>query len=516
MEFCKKDIHTDVLIASKYSQLTIDDDFNIPDTKEDIDKIIAGNGYIVVNEVASEEGRVKVIGSVYFKAIYKTLSEQPDIEVYEGEIPFEDHVNVDGISRMNRSESRCRLEDLTVSMINSRKLEVRGLIGNGVNVYDSNDVNCATDLIGGQGMECLYKDISMTDMVISKNDIFKIKEELDIQDSKPNIKQLLWSYVDLKNVDIKPLDNKISIRGELETFVIYKGEEEHLPIQYVFSVRSIYKEIDCQGSREGMVLEAECCIGKGDVCIHQDKDGEDRVLAVDYSANMNIKMYEDKQYHILYDIFSPSVDVRPVTQKITYENLIMRNSAKAKLSHRHRIGHDRDKLMSLCHVYGNVDMDDIEIHDENVQIRGVVKVNVLYVSASEDPLSCMQLSVPFDYAVDTAPLSKEDSVRITPSLDMLNVNMLNSEELEIKAQVNLGISIFERASTEVIVDMTVEEIDYEKKAAMPGIVGYIVKKDDTIWSIARKYYATTESIRTINGLDSDVINEGDRIIVVKS
>ena len=44
MEFCKKEIHTDLLIASKYSQLTIDDDFNIPDTKEDIDKIIAGNG----------------------------------------------------------------------------------------------------------------------------------------------------------------------------------------------------------------------------------------------------------------------------------------------------------------------------------------------------------------------------------------------------------------------------------------------------------------------------------------
>ena len=51
---------------------------------------------------------------------------------------------------------------------------------------------------------------------------------------------------------------------------------------------------------------------------------------------------------------------------------------------------------------------------------------------------------------------------------------------------------------------------------MPGIVAYVAKKDDTIWSVARKYYATTESIRTINNLESDYINEGDRLIIVKS
>ena len=515
MEFCKKEIHTDLLIASKYSQLTIDDDFNIPDTKEDIDKIIAGNGYIVVNEVTSEEGKVKVIGTVYFKTIYKTLGEKSDIEVYEGEIPFEDHVNVDGINKTNRSESRCRLEDLTVSMINSRKLEVRGLIGNSVNAYEGKEIDCATDLIGGQGMECLYKDITLTDMVISKNDVFKIREEIDIQDSKPNIKQILWSSVEFKNAEIKALDNKLSVRGELEIFVIYKGAEEHLPIQYVFSVRSIYKELECLGAREGMIIETECVMGKGDVSVRQDKDGEDRIIAVDYNVNMNIKLYEDKEYHLLNDIYSPSVDVKPVTEKIAYENLIMRNSAKAKISNRHRIGREGEKLMSICHVFGNVDIDDIEIHDESVSVNGVVKVNVLYVAAGEDPLSCMQIDVPFDYTVDTSPLSEQDSVRITPSMDMLSANLLNSEEIEIKAQVNLGISIFERSDVEAIVDMTVCDIDYEKKASMPGIVGYIVKPEDSIWSIARKYYATTESIKSINGLESDVIKEGDRLIIVK-
>ena len=39
---------------------------------------------------------------------------------------------------------------------------------------------------------------------------------------------------------------------------------------------------------------------------------------------------------------------------------------------------------------------------------------------------------------------------------------------------------------------------------------------DTLWSIARRYYATTESIKEVNGLESDCLSEGEKIIVVKS
>jgi LysM repeat protein len=62
----------------------------------------------------------------------------------------------------------------------------------------------------------------------------------------------------------------------------------------------------------------------------------------------------------------------------------------------------------------------------------------------------------------------------------------------------------------------VEPLDMEKKAASPGMVGYVVGKGDTLWSIARRYYATTDSIRRINELSDDDIKEGDRLLIMKS
>ena len=92
----------------------------------------------------------------------------------------------------------------------------------------------------------------------------------------------------------------------------------------------------------------------------------------------------------------------------------------------------------------------------------------------------------------------------------------SAEDYEIEAQVNLDMCVFMQTQLEVVTDMNIEPIDYEKKSHMPGIVGYIVQPEDTLWSIARKYYATTESIRKLNHLEDDTVREGDRLIIVKS
>ncbi len=515
MEFLRKEINTSILIASKSTQLTMDDDFNIPDVKDDIDKIVSKNGYIVIEEVEAEEGKVRVAGVVYFSALYKTVGEASDLEVYAGEIPFEESVGVEGVNKDCQAECQCNLEDLTVTMINSRKLEVRGLLGMAISVYHEQNVNGAFDLENGQGIECLYKNATITKPLVSKHDMFKLKEEVEIPQNKPNIKEILWSSVELKNVDVRPLEEKLSIRGEVEIFVIYKGQEEHLPVQYLFSARTLTKEIECHDSVEGLISEIYCTLGKGDVSVRGDKDNEERIIGVDYNVDMNIKMYEDTNIKILSDLYSPQVDIKTKTECVTYDNLLMRNMAKAKINFRKNINDDI-KVLQICHIYGNVEIDDVNVKDNSVEISGLVKTSILYVPSGDDPINCMEVDIPFEYTADTVPLSKEDSVRIVPCVDQLTASLVNSEEMEIRGQVNLGISIFARNTMDVITDMQVDPIDCEKKAAVPGIVGYIVKPGDTLWSVARKYYATTDSIKQINNLESDYIKEGDKLIIVKS
>ena len=49
----------------------------------------------------------------------------------------------------------------------------------------------------------------------------------------------------------------------------------------------------------------------------------------------------------------------------------------------------------------------------------------------------------------------------------------------------------------------------------PGMVGYVVKEGDSIWSIAKEYFSSLDSIRTINHLESDEVTPGEKLLIVK-
>ena len=67
VELTKNRLTTSILKASKYIQFTIDDDFNIPDSREDVDKVIMSRGNVIVENTDVLEGRIVVSGIVVFK-----------------------------------------------------------------------------------------------------------------------------------------------------------------------------------------------------------------------------------------------------------------------------------------------------------------------------------------------------------------------------------------------------------------------------------------------------------------
>ena len=50
---------------------------------------------------------------------------------------------------------------------------------------------------------------------------------------------------------------------------------------------------------------------------------------------------------------------------------------------------------------------------------------------------------------------------------------------------------------------------------MPGIIGYIVKAQDTLWDIAKQHYTTIDAIKRNKQSEDDNINEGDKLLILK-
>lgn len=517
MELVKNKLSTTILKASKYTQFTINDDFNVPDAKEDMEKIIASTGNVILEDVETLENKVRISGTVMFKVLYQTATDEVGLDAYEGDVPFEESVNMEGILAGDKVDVSCILEDIYITMINSRKLEVRGLVGMRLWAMEETLAEGATGILNGAGIECRNENIPFTNNVAAVKDILKVKEDFEIAAGKPNIGRILWDKVLFYGIETKIIDEGIHIRGEIELFVIYIAEEPNVPMQYVNETREFEGVIFCEDVNEGMILDDIITVGKGDVSVRADTDGEDRIIQVEYNLNADMKVYEDMELSIIGDMFSPSANIETKREKFPYENLQIKNNAKTKVVHKEHIKSSLPKILQIVHAYASVEIDEIKAAEDSINVSGAVKAEILYVSADDNrPLQLIETVIPFTYQVESVPFVNQDSIRINPSLDQINVSMLSSDEVEIKAVINMNVTVFEKAAVDVITDIEILPIDWERKASMPGIVGYVVKDGDSIWKIAKEYFSSLDSIREINSLDSDEITPGDRLIIVKS
>ena len=87
--------------------------------------------------------------------------------------------------------------------------------------------------------------------------------------------------------------------------------------------------------------------------------------------------------------------------------------------------------------------------------------------------------------------------------------------VEVKAVVNLDLLVLQPVCRQVITGVTVQPLNMEKIQKLPGIVGYIVQPGDSLWKIAKKFHTTVENIMETNGLSSDEIRPGEKLILVK-
>lgn len=520
MELIKNKFATTITKASKYTQFTIDEDFNVPDAKPDIEKIIMSCGNVIVENVEVLENKIRIMGSVVFKTLYQSEDKQedmPGITAYGNEIFFEEAINIDGIMPGDKTENMVTLEDLYVTMINSRKMEVRGLIGVKLTVYSKVCVEGATGIQNGSGIECRMEQIPFTNNVAANKDILKIKEDMELPASKPNIDRLIWDQVTFRGIEAKVMDGQVHIKGEMELFIIYTGEGGNGPAQYVNTIRAFEGDVPCPDSAEGMILDEYITPGKGSVTVKADSDGEDRILQVEYGLNIDMKVYEDMELTVLADMFSSSAEIELSKQELCYENLLLKNNAKAKAVGREKLKSSQPPILQIANTTGIVEIDDINFYEDSIGITGAVKAKILYISSDDSrPIAEAETVIPFTYKAESAGLDDNDIVHIIPSIAQISAILNGSDEIELKVEINMNISVFSKECTQVISDMQLLPVNWEKKAAMPGITGYIVKDGDTIWSIAKACYSSIDSIRKVNELTSDNIKAGDKLIVVKN
>ena len=161
-------------------------------------------------------------------------------------------------------------------------------------------------------------------------------------------------------------------------------------------------------------------------------------------------------------------------------------------------------------------MEHTEIVADGVMIEGVLHVRVIYVKASDAaPFDAWSGMVPFTYVMPCSGMKPDMDYVITPALEQIGVNMTGNGQMQVQASIGFTIFLTQTQRFRNITDIEEEALDAQELLCAPGIVGYIVKEGDDLWTLARRFRTTMDGIRTVNQLEKDVLKPGMKILIFK-
>jgi hypothetical protein len=513
MELIRKDIHRNQLAGRTVSQITLDEDFIVPDTKEDVESLIMEQATLQVEDKHLAGNRLMIRGHLNFCTLYHVQSSN-QLDNIEGSISFEEGVNLNEIREGDDLRVSAQTEDLNISLIHSRKINVRAVVTLTVTVNRIKDVELTVNTQEAQTVELATKYVEPLQLAVMTRDTYRVKEEAELSASKPNIADILWKQLELRGIECRPLDGKLSIHGEMELFCIYRGEEDHIPLQWLERSIPFSGAIEIPECRDEMIPDIHIRMTDTLVESKEDYDGEKRMLAVEGILELEICMYEETGIDMIQDMYCPGSDLELEEEQVMLPSLIVHNASKYKLTDKLTLNPE-EKILQICHTEGEIFIEQAEPVEGGLQVEGTLAVSVLFVAADDNsPLRSTRGNLPFRYVVEAENMDPAALYTVEPRLEQLNAMALGSGEVEIKAVLVLDCLMTREQAVTNIRQAVQVPFDPEKIAGMPGIVGYVVQEGDTLWKIAKKFYVSVDSIRRWNEIGEEV-SMGDRLILVK-
>lgn len=516
MELQKVKIHRKQETKSAVSQITLDDDYNVPDYRPDIVKVLKEKGELRFDEVKAASGAVWVKGSLIFRVLYRSEQSNGKISCLKGEIPFQEKLNLDGLQEYEKVKASGEIEDINIGVINSRKLNVRAVVVLRVAAEEEVDEELTSKLDEAEDYEQRTKTREVLNLLSSSRDVCRQKSEVVLPSSKPNVREILWRSVELRNVESSIKEGGAHVTGEVLLAVLYSEEDENERLQWYETTVPLACTADCEVQDENCISKIKAVPLSMELEVKPDYDGEERILVLELALAIDIRVWKEQNLELLADIYSLKRKVTPVCRERTLEKLLVKNYAKCRITEQMELAESQEKILQICACEGHVNLERKELVEHGVLAEGIVTVELLYITTDDNmPVGTVKEIYPFSQVIEVPEMSDDLQMELDCGIEQLSAVMLDQEHIEMKATIHLDLIAFLPQKISNIEELQEEPLDMEKIQNSPGLVGYIAKAGDDLWTIAKENYTTIRDIMETNGWQEKDLMPGDTILIVK-
>ena len=490
--------------SNSFSQITLDDDYIVRDNKPDVVRIIYSNGHILIEDVKAGNQGLWITGKLIFSTLYQSDDENHRLESVNGEVPFQEKLVMDDIEEGDDVVVDMEIEDLSVGIINSRKLAIRAVANVSAKNLEEEDFSLTSHILDS-GYEQKTKDYSILCLIQNTKEQLRLQKEMLLPNSRSNIGQLTFYQADFRNEEIQLQEDNAQLKLDAHIWMLYRSESsgEYECFETVIPLSS---EIEVGPLRGDEIFWAKIKPLEVELEPRSDYDGENRMIGLDLILSVEMQIYREEEVSLLQDTYALDKELSIRHEHIPLHQLLMKNISKIRLMEQEQLAPHQQHILQICGSSGNITIDRVHKRDTGLHVEGILNVHILYNTTDDSmPFAHTSSQIPFEQFVEIDGFTESSLWWIQENIEQLQVNLLDSSEFEIKALLQIAILAMDEHLTSNIESIDEEELDIETLQKQPGMIGYIRRDGEELWDVAKKYHASTENM----------IEIGNKVLVIK-
>lgn len=536
MRLEKKNIHMNKIVKSETVIFFVSREERIMDADNEIENIINQKEIVTTDGVVTRENQITVNGTINYNILYYPKNSEM-VCGEEKEINFEENIKLMGINSEDNANVTMEVLSSSIKPVDGKnyiyKIQLKAYII--VEKIEDLDIataidtdsqgenyenNFAKENSGKNNVEDIMtkkRNIDSLAIIADKTDTFRVSEQIAVPHGKPPIGTIVWSDIRIKNQNIKTMEGSIIINGQLSIFIIYIPEMENMPEQWLEQTIDFNGQLEMSEATEDVVSYIELWLNNVNVQPEINQDNEMRNLSVRALLKLNVKLYKETSIKIIEDVYKPGANLVPVMESKTYQKLLVKNASRTKEVVKMKIDKTKGQLLQICNSQAEIKIENILVRDNSLKAIGKIKTCIIYISSDDrHPICCQCRESNFEHGIDAEGIEGNDEYFLNWKVEQVNANMLNADEVEIKAVIALEAIVFKKVEQNFVTEINQGPVDMEALNSAPVLKGYIVQKGDTLWKLAKENYTTIEKIMTVNNLENETIKKGDRLLIIKS
>lgn len=507
MELIKENIRVNEAILNSSTQKMVEGDIIVPDTKPDILKILQVDAVSCITEKEIFDGGVRIKGRVDLKILYIPDAETECIQDIRTTFDFEEEITNKQIDLEDAAVINSSVERVEFSLINSRKLRIRSVVGFEYEIIKVTPIEIAVDT--DDGMEIKRRTVTMQNSAGISEFSFLIRDRVTVPAGQSSFGEVLKADYCIRDTEYKTMTGRVMAKGSVGICILYTDAngniefcESEFPFTEVWDMEDVTEDCEC---------DIEYQIDEGELTVEEDTDGDPREAAVSVTITAQVKATEAIEIDMIEDCFAPYQKTELERERLTLEETAARPSMQNTVREIIEIPDGAPGISNVYNVVTKPYITKAGLERDKLICEGKIEACILYVSENaENPVYSVKRNIPFSYSMDCEAEGDGLIPKLKTEIKHTGYNLNAAGEVEVRCILSIHADVIRKREINIIDSVDIEENEACKESK---IVVYFVQTGDSLWEIAKRYGVPCGAICEFNELGDEKLKPGMRLLI---